>query len=297
MKGFIYKITNKVNNKSYIGQTRYTVEFRWRQHQHKKDNTYFHNAIRKYGVENFIVEILEECDYKDLDSKEIYYIAKYDTFNNGYNMTFGGEGNKKLALDDKYEEIKNLYLSGFSSNKIGTLYNVDKATIVKILKALGVKLRSNKLNINNQEFLELVADYNSGFSLRELSKRYDCSPLGLKEYMQNKGVNIRNKYSILNDSEAQNNLINEYLDNKIPLKELLNKYHCSYNVFTKILSINGIDRKGKGNHFKLSDKQCLEIIKKFNEGEKVKSLASKYNVDRATIYSIFKRYHINYLTV
>lgn len=297
MKGFIYKITNKVNNKSYIGQTRYTVEFRWRQHQHKKDNAYFHNAIKKYGVENFTVEILEECDYKDLDSKEIYYIAKYDTFNNGYNMTLGGEGNKRLVLDDKYEEIKSMYLSGFSSNKIATLYNVDKATIIKILKALGVKIRNNKLNINNQEFLELVADYNSGFSLRELAKRYDCSAVGLKEYLQNKGVDIKNKYSILDDYEAQNNLINEYLDNKTHLKELLSKYHCSYNVFTKILSINGIDKKGKGNHFKLSDKQCLEIIKKFNEGEKVKSLASKYNVDRTTIYSIFKRYHINYLTV
>ena len=49
MKGYIYKVTNKVTGKSYIGQTRYTVEFRWRQHQHKKDNTYFHNSIKKYG--------------------------------------------------------------------------------------------------------------------------------------------------------------------------------------------------------------------------------------------------------
>ena len=62
MKGIIDKITNKVNNKSYIGQTRYSLEFRWRQHQHKKDNTYFHNAIKKYGVDNFELSILEECD-------------------------------------------------------------------------------------------------------------------------------------------------------------------------------------------------------------------------------------------
>ena len=54
---------------------------------------------------------------------------------------------------------KELYLSGFSSSKIATLYSVDKASIIKILKSLGVKIRSNKLSINNQEFKELVQDY------------------------------------------------------------------------------------------------------------------------------------------
>ena len=60
MKGFIYKVTNKVNNKVYIGQTRYTVEFRWRQHVNSKDNCHFHLALRKYGVDNFLVENIED---------------------------------------------------------------------------------------------------------------------------------------------------------------------------------------------------------------------------------------------
>lgn len=134
MKGIIYKITNKVNGKSYIGQTRYTIEFRWKQHQHKKDNTYFHNAIHKYGVGNFSIEILEECDIDMMNAREIFYIAKFDTFRNGYNLTIGGDGNRRLLLDDKYDEITELYLSGFSSNKIASLYGVDKASIVKILR-------------------------------------------------------------------------------------------------------------------------------------------------------------------
>ena len=297
MKGIIYKITNKVNNKSYIGQTRYSLEFRWRQHQHKKDNTYFHNAIKKYGVNNFELSVLEECDVEQLNSREIFYIAKYNTFQEGYNLTIGGEGNRTLILDNKYDEIKELYLSGFSSNKVASLINVDKSTIVKILKQLGVKIRNNKLNINNQEFKELVQDYQNGFSLRELAKRYDCSSTGLKEYLIKKGIDLKVKYNILNDEEGQLQIINEYLDNKYSLKEILNKYHCSYNTFTKILSQHGIDKKGKGNHFKLSDAECLKAIGMFNQGKSVKTIAKYFEVDKCTIYSLFKRYHVNYLTV
>ena len=297
MEGIIYKITNKVNGKSYIGQTRYTIEFRWKQHQHKNDNTYFHNAIHKYGIENFSIEILEKCNIEDLNSREIFYIAKYDTFKNGYNLTIGGDGNRKLLLDDSYSEIKELYLSGFSSNKIATLYKVDKASIVKILKSLDVKIRSNKLNINHQEFLELVQDYQSGYSLRELSKRYDCSPSGLKEYLIKKGVNLRDRYNILEDEKKKKKMINDYLDGHLKLSEILSKYHCSYNTFTKILSLHGIDKKGKGTHFKLKDAECLEAIKMFNDGKTIKQIAERFQINKSTIYSLFKRYHVNYLTV
>lgn len=294
MKGIIYKITNKVNNKVYIGQTRYTLEFRWRQHQHKKDNTYFHNAIHKYGIENFNLEILEECDIELLNSREIYYIAKYDSFKNGYNLTIGGDGNRRLLLDNCYDEIKELYLSGFSSNKIATLYKVDKATIIKILKSLDVKIRTNKLNINKQEFLELAEDYKNGFSLKELAKRYDCSAPGLKEFLIKKGVDITQKYSILNDKDKQLQLINDYLDNNVYNTELLSKYNCSYNTFKKILSIHGIDTNGRKKHFKLNDTQCLNVIKLFNEKISVKDISKKYKVDKCTIYSILKRYNVNY---
>ena len=297
MKGIIYKITNKVNGKSYIGQTRYTIEFRLKQHQHKKDNTYFHNAIHKYGIENFSIEILEECNIEDLNSREIFYIAKYNTFKDGYNLTIGGDGNRRLLLDDSYNEIKELYLSGFSSNKIAILYKVDKASVVKILKSLGVKIRSNKLNINHQEFLELLQDYQSGYSLKELSKRYDCSSVGLKEYLVKRGVDLRNKYNILEDKESQDRLINDYLDETLKLSEIMSKYHCSYNTFTKILSLHGIDKKGKGTHFKLRDFECLEAIKMFNDGKTIKQIAERFEVNKSTIYSLFRRYHVNYLTV
>lgn len=293
MKGIIYKITNKVNSKSYIGQTRYTLEFRWKQHIHKQDNTYFHNAIRKYGADSFTREILEECNIEDLNSREIFYIAKFDTFNSGYNLTIGGDGNRRLILDNKYDEIKELYLSGFSSNKIATLYKVDKASIVKILRQLGVKIRSNKLNINKQELLELIEDYKSGYSFRELAKRYDCAPQSIKELFIRKGVDVRVKYSILDDIDSQKKLIDDYLDN-VKVNDIQKKYHCSYSILLKVLSINGIS-KGK-KHFKLSTSQSLEVIRLYTSGTSVQNIARQFNVDKCTIYSLLRRYNIS-LTV
>ena len=296
MEGFIYKVTNKVNGKVYIGQTRYTVEFRWKQHIHKQDNCHFHNAIKKWGVENFIVETLEKCDVDLLDSREIFYIAKYDSFNKGYNSTLGGDGNKRLIFtDSQYDEIVGLYMSGFSSNKIATLFKVDKSTIVKILIQLGVKLRSNKLNINHQEVLELAEDYKSGYSLKALAKRYDCDAKALKSFLIRKGVDIKDKYSILNDEKAQDALIDDYLDGRLKLSEIQNKYHCSYSTLLKILSLHGIS-KGK-KYFKMNKDECLEAIKMFNSGKTVQEIAKRFEVDKCTVYSLLKRYHVNYLTV
>lgn len=284
MTGFIYKITNKVNGKVYIGQTKYTIEARWKQHQYKKDKTHFHNAIRKYGVENFIVEQLEECEISELDSKEIYYIAKYNSFKEGYNSTIGGDGNKYLVLDDKYDEIKCLYLSGFSSNKIATLFNVDKSTIVKILKQLNVKLRSNKLNINHQEFLEIKTRYESGTSLKELAKEYGCSAPAMKEFLKRKGVEIKEVYSIWNYPDKQRELIQDYTESTLTLHEIFVKYKVSYQTLLKVLYKNNIP-KGKYNSI-CSMTQREEMKSLYNKGIQIQEIAKQYNCSRQYVSKV-----------
>lgn len=90
--GYIYKITNKINYLCYIGQT---VNFDERVYNHKraKENSILHHTIRKYGVENFIFEILERWPKETLAEREKTWIAFYNTFEGeGYNMTPGGEG-------------------------------------------------------------------------------------------------------------------------------------------------------------------------------------------------------------
>lgn len=90
--GYIYKITNIVNNKIYIGQTTRNVEIRFKEHLRAKDDYPIHKAIRKYGKDNFKVEIIEECANENLNEKEKYYIKIYNSYNGhiGYNASPGG---------------------------------------------------------------------------------------------------------------------------------------------------------------------------------------------------------------
>lgn len=99
----IYKITNKINGKSYIGQS-IQIESRWKQHINaalRGSCFHIHNAIRKYGKDNFIFDVIELTTEDLLNEREIYYISKYDTFNNGYNLTKGGDGNRGWIVNDE----------------------------------------------------------------------------------------------------------------------------------------------------------------------------------------------------
>ena len=90
--GYIYKVTNKINYLCYIGQT-VNFDDRVQVHKRAKNNTHLHHTIRKYGVENFIFEILERWPKETLAEREKTWIAFYNTFEGeGYNMTPGGDG-------------------------------------------------------------------------------------------------------------------------------------------------------------------------------------------------------------
>ena len=89
-------IKNNINNKSYIGQS-INIENRWTHHKSELNNNrhindYFQNAWNKYGEDNFSFIVIEECKESELNEKEIYYINKYNSMNNGYNLCEGGNG-------------------------------------------------------------------------------------------------------------------------------------------------------------------------------------------------------------
>ena len=102
----IYKITNNINGKAYIGQSK-NIERRWKQHiyhainSNEDCNSLLYKAIHKYGIENFKFEVITECSIDELDKLEIFYIEQYDTYYNGYNLTLGGSGNHNEINKEK----------------------------------------------------------------------------------------------------------------------------------------------------------------------------------------------------
>lgn len=131
---YIYKITNKLNGKAYIGKTLNSVEARWQEHimESNKERSFerpLYRAIRKYGVKNFILETLEEVSEDIVNEKEIFWINYYDTYQKGYNATRGGDG--KSFLD--FEKIINDYNSLKNMREVAKLNNCSEDSVSKIL--------------------------------------------------------------------------------------------------------------------------------------------------------------------
>lgn len=93
-QGIIYLIVNKQNGHKYVGQTTQGMNKRWKQHIQealRMSDKPIHRAMRKYGNHNFMIKEIDECDENLLDKREQYWIEHYNTFEEGYNATSGGD--------------------------------------------------------------------------------------------------------------------------------------------------------------------------------------------------------------
>jgi len=108
--GKIYRLTNKINGKMYHGQTIDDVNIRWDKYKRLdcKRQPKLYPALKKYGPENFLFEVVDESpqDQIQLDNKEMFYIAKFDSFHNGYNCNEGGRGCGKMSEETKLKISK-----------------------------------------------------------------------------------------------------------------------------------------------------------------------------------------------
>ena len=126
---YIYKIINQVNNKIYIGQTIRPIRDRFKRHISDAENhiidTHFARAIRKYGKDNFHIELLDTAiNQEELNLKEQYWIRYFDSIHNGYNETdavykCGGNtymSKSKKEMDLISNKIKQTKLKGLNPN-------------------------------------------------------------------------------------------------------------------------------------------------------------------------------------
>ena len=137
---YIYCIVNNVNGKKYIGKTTNTIETRFRQHifdsrKSECKNRTLYKAFEKYGIENFSIHQLEECDWDKASEREIYYISLYDTFRNGYNETLGGDGGTKI----NYNEALRIYFEYCNIPLVAEKIGIHPSTLRNILTGMGLK--------------------------------------------------------------------------------------------------------------------------------------------------------------
>lgn len=134
----IYKITNTVNGKCYIGQSKDLIT---RIQKHIKTllngtnrNEHLQNAYNTYGTGNFTIEIIEECTEENLDEREIYWIDYYHSYDReyGYNKTKGGTGGGsyyELLDDDEKEEVGQKIANSREVHNKGTYCYTDGVVI------------------------------------------------------------------------------------------------------------------------------------------------------------------------
>jgi len=166
---YIYKIENKLNGKIYIGKTLKTVQERWKEHCHdfkreRCEKRPLYSAMNKYGIENFFIEEIEQCEESVLSEREKYWIEYYNSFKYGYNATTGGDGRSYLD----YDLILSLWQEGKTAKEIAKILNHDEYSVRLALDIKGITsekrqersiiLRSKsvaKVDLNTGEILEV----------------------------------------------------------------------------------------------------------------------------------------------
>lgn len=154
---YIYEIINDVNNKRYIGKTEFDINKRFAEHcndafKDRNEKRPLYRAIRKYGVEHFHINLIEETNFPE--EREIYWINEKQTFHNGYNATIGGDGKRLLDYDliiKTYNELLNL-------NETSKACGASVDAIRNILKSNNVKIKSSG-DIAKEKFHRTVGMY------------------------------------------------------------------------------------------------------------------------------------------
>lgn len=154
----VYRITNIINGKSYIGQTIHSKEKRFSQHCSRSEGcVYLNNAIVKYGRKNFKIAVLSRCgSIEEMNHREKYYIKLFDTLSpNGYNLRSGG---RKNSLPSK------------STLEKMTFANKKKMENSETRRKISVSLKEYYVNNPNARFihsLKIVNSYKNNSDLRE----------------------------------------------------------------------------------------------------------------------------------
>ena len=206
--GKIYLISNDINNKVYVGQTIQTLNKRFNGHccYSKSDrsvNMYIKRAIHKYGKDKFHITLIEECPINLLNDREKYWIAFYDSYNNSYNLTTGGQDSNYSTLhrlEDTVDINKFIeYIIEFKplAKEVATHFGICKCSVYNLIKRLdNPNLVLNSYNprkaksIEDIDKEELKKLYLEGWSILDLVKKYRIKKHRISKFLKDNGIKI-----------------------------------------------------------------------------------------------------------
>lgn len=193
----IYKITNNITKKSYIGKTTRTLAIRLAEHKRDCKNYTgttipLYNAVQQYGWDQFIIEVIEDNILdENIDEKEQQYIILYNTYQDGYNATIGGDGGRTSSKLTEHDALEIISLLKDNTNMlsiidIAKLYNIDSSVVSNI--NLGKTWRHNNevyplrnfsmagITLSRDQYKNIIDDIlYTQQSLSEIAKKYNLS--------------------------------------------------------------------------------------------------------------------------
>lgn len=273
----IYKITNKINGKVYIGQT---INFTQRMRNHKSDaynpnsksyNKPLYCSIRKYGWDNFTKEIIEDYtdkfDWQDLNEREIFFIDYYKSLitQNGYNIETGGtqgERNKTPTYEEKL--------------KMSKIFTPEQIKDIQQRMINGEKIGSIRKDYNNltKSYAENI---NAGLNFKNEKWNYPLHDYG------------KDKSSFYTDIEIS--YIKQDIKNNITYKEISEKWDLSIGMISMIN--NGKQWYDKNITYPL----CLKGCSRIHNQVWVKQVQQDLMNSKMTMVDISKKYNKCYSTI
>jgi group I intron endonuclease len=215
--GYIYLVTNKINNKKYVGQTlRTDINTRWKYHK-SNDKRYvgqiLHNAYKKYGNSNFEYKIICICFDEDTNKYEKEYISKFNTiYPNGYNLLEGGNNKKH-----------NEYTKKIISSKLKGKNHPNYGKKLKEQHVLNIQKSLEKENI----FIEkkLIGRPQNEYTKTKIKEKINeyyknTTKFHIKQYDLNN--NLLNTYYSYSEASTKANINKSYLKRVVNSETLNN---------------------------------------------------------------------------
>ena len=191
---YIYQIINDINNKIYIGKTEFSIDKRFKEHcsdafKERNEKRPLYSAMRKYGIEHFHIELIEETD--NPEEREKYWIEQKQSFKNGYNATLGGDGKKYLDYDliiASYKEIKSIKDTaislGISSDSVSNVLRANNISIITSSEVIQKKYGKvvNMYDLQNT-FLKTFPSVNAAAKYMVENNLTGCKMTTIKQHI------------------------------------------------------------------------------------------------------------------